>query len=174
MTIGFARYLMPATASVLTRQRERSFRYQMPCSILPMCSRAEVVFTSTSSIPSWSLTFSNSISIIIVRTLNPPCAYKLIILLKDLLSCFAFRLGTCSQVYNLILLDRETKCTIPFTNITFAVRVIYLWRSYSSRGIPIYSGTALFGFCLVDLPAKPGRLGPKKARALVTSLTVTR
>ena len=173
MTIGFARYLIPATASVLTLQRERSFRYQMPCSILSTCSRAAVVFTSTNYIPSWSLTLSNSISIIIIRTLNPPRAYKWTILLKDLLSCFAFRLGAWSQVYNIIPLDREIKNSIPFTNITSAIKLTYLWRSYSPGGILVRSGTTLCGFCLVDLPAKRGRSGPIMARVLVISLTVT-
>ena len=150
MTIGFARNLIHATANVLTLQRQRYFRYLIPLSVSPTCSRAAVVLTSTSSIPSWSLTFLNSMSIIIVRTLKPLRAYKLVICFRDLRSCIAFQLGTCSQVYILIPLERETKNAIPFTNITSAVRVTYLWRSYSYPGMPMYSRTTLCGFCQLD------------------------
>ena len=100
---------MPTIDIALTVHRERSLKNWVPCSISATCSHAAVVLTSTNSISGWSLTFSNSISIIIVRTVNHPRAYKLTTFFTDTLNYRDFRSGTCSHVYSLTVLDRVTK-----------------------------------------------------------------
>ena len=111
---------------------------------------ADVVLTSTKSAS--SDTFLNYIYIKITQTIKPLQAYNLVTFIKELLIYLLILEGKCSAVHNIISIDRVFRNTMPFTNVTPAVKVTKLQISLKSIGIRIYSISAWLEFFLTVSP----------------------
>ena len=83
---------------------------------------AVVMFTST--YPSLSATFSNSMSASIMRKMKPPLPYSFITFFHLLLSSPGAQLGICSAVTNLSLLANMIMYALPLTKVTSAITAI--------------------------------------------------
>ena len=143
----------------------------MKRSFSPTCSLSAVVFTSVLTI--LSETFSNSMSIITTFTKNTFLPYNFTILFRPLLSCIAVQVGIYSAVNITILLDKVIKNGKPFTNITSAVNVTNLWRTWKYLGIGMYSLSTHVGLDLTDFPLIPATFGPNTLFALVMCSSLT-
>ena len=121
ITICFCNYLITQSRMSEVEHHIISFVSIIFLLISVTCSCTAVVLTASS--PTFSLTFSNYISIRTRRVKNPPLEYNFTVFIIDLANFPAVRVGAYSQVINMIFREKVTRNGIPFMNMASAIKV---------------------------------------------------
>jgi hypothetical protein len=119
--------------SVHTMSQAGSFKTRMNCLTSPTWSIAAGMLRA--SIGTWSLIYSNSLSIKIVWTIKPVRAYTQRMWWMRDPSFVAMRCGACSMVIRFMLCNTDTKKGNKLTNMTLTASVTLWFISTSARGI---------------------------------------